>query len=178
MSAHEFFFLLLRDPIALLLLLVVTLVPTGFFGWGLYVDNQIGSEGVTVNARVTWQEDHCDMGSRGSRGSHEYEVNYEFSPSGSQERHTAFWLHNFLMTSVPKEVFDQARETKQIAIQYVPSRPELNRPPDCGATDKLLIFFFLCLGVNLMVTTGVVLAAVYRRMPTRSVQHQDQFAYR
>ena len=173
MSSHEFFFLLLRDPLALLLLLVVTLVPTGLLGWALYVEYQIGSEGVAVDARVTWQQDHYSS----RHGNHEYEVNYEFSPPGSHEKYSAFWLHDFLMVSVPKEVFDQASETDRIAIQYVPSRPELNRPPNCGATDKILVFFFLSLGVNLMVMVGVVSAAVYRRTSTRSVQRQDQFAY-
>jgi len=178
MSAHEFFFLLLRDPIALLLLLAVTLLPTGFFGWGLYIDHRIGSEGVTIDARVTGQREHYSSRSRGRLRGHEYEVNYEFSPPGSQEKHTAFWLHNFLMTSVPKEVFDRARQTKAIAIEYVPSNPRLNRPPNCRATDKLLVFFFISLGLNVMVAIGVVFAAVYRRIPTINVQRQDQFAYR
>jgi len=164
MSGHDFFFLLLRDPIALLLLLMLTLVPTGFFGWALYVEHQILTEGVTVDAQVTWQMDHYDNGPRTSR--HEYEVNYKFSPPGVQGSLAAFWLHDLLMTSVPKEVFDEARQTKKIAIQYIPSRPEWNRPPNCGATDKIFVFFFVCLGVNLMVVIGVICAIAYRRRPT------------
>ena len=55
MSGSNFLFLLMRDPWALLLILLISLVPTGFFGWGLYVDYRISNEGTATQANVTYQ---------------------------------------------------------------------------------------------------------------------------
>jgi len=178
MFAHNLLFVLIRDPLALLSLLVVTAVPTAVFGWGLYVDSQIVAHGLRADADVT--DHYVSSGEGGSLPGLEnslddntYYVEYEFSPPGNAEIYLPFWVHNSLWISVPKNVYDEAKRTKRISVEYLRSQPQWNRPPDCGTTGKIFGLFFGCLGVNLVVLVGVIFAVNARSLTRREATPRD-----
>lgn len=173
MSGHDFLFLLIRDPVALFVLLLVSLVPTGVFGWVLYVDYLIVSEGVSIQPDVTWQMVYHDEPTTLNR---EYHAEYEFTPVGQRKKHTAFWMHDFLLIMVPKSDYDRAGRTKKLEVLYLPDRPHMNRPKNCYTTDKISVVFFLFLGISALVFVGFLVALHYRyawremQLPQRMVR--------
>ena len=162
MSGSNFLFLLMRDPWALLLFFLISLVPTGFFGWGLYVDYRIANEGKSIQAAVT---DHRAVASRGRHGStsYRYYVDYEFSPPGKPGKQTAYWLHDALSITVPKADYDRAANSERIEVLYIAGQPAWNRPKHCNTTDSILVFFGICFGVDMVLLVGVFAAIYYRR---------------
>jgi len=176
MSGGNMLFLLMRDPWALLLLLLISLVPTGFFGWGLYVDYRIATEGTSVQATVT---DYRAVASRSRNGStsYRYKVEYEFLPPGETRKHTAYWMHDAMTVTVPKADYDRAVNTKRLEVLYIAGQPELNRPKHCKTTHTIVLFFSVFLSVNMALLVGVFVAIHYRRTwRTRQMQIQRQTA--
>ena len=162
MSIHEWLFLLLRDPFALLVLLLIVLIPTAFFGWALYVDYQIGSQGVSVNADVTWQ---MVYNNDPDSLNHEYGVKYKFSPDGGGKKYSASGIYKYLLVTVPKEDYYRAQRTKKLEVLYLRDHPQLNRPKNCHTVHKIGVFLLLFFGASLSLLIGVLVAAHYRYAP-------------
>ncbi len=161
MSGSNFLFLLIRDPWALTLVLLISLVPTGILGWGLYVDYRIANEGTSIQAAVTYQRAISNHNRHG-RTSYRYNVEYEFRPPGEPQMHTAYWMHDAFTVTVPKADYDRAEDSKRLEVLYVPDSPELNRPKNCNTTNSIVVFFAVFVGVDLVALAGVFGALHYR----------------
>jgi len=152
--------LLIHDPTAMGVLLVLTLVPTGLLAWGVFVGRRVEEEGVPAVARLTWGgiNNHASR-----RGRPLYYVDYAFSPPGSNEQLRPYWLHRTMRATVPAEAYDRIRRTRQVPIRYVRGQPAWNLPQGCRTNDKLFLLLMVCLGLNFAGICGVVLAVHFRR---------------
>ncbi len=168
----NWFYLFVRDPFAMGCLLLVSLVPTVAFGWALAVDRWIEECGIAGTAQLTWSQTHNDVHSHNDS----FMVDYRFTPAASGQSYRPYWPYRLLQVRLPEDAFYRARNTKQVAVRYLPDHPVYNRPVECTTSAGVLALFVFSLTANVVLASGVLLAVHARQESRRRRREQQQIA--
>lgn len=131
-------------------LLILSVVPTAIFIFGLCVEFYLKENGTTTTADVTrvYVRHNSD-------GPDSYHVEYDFELAG--QKYPTHWLYWITGSSVPYNVYREAKSRREIDVLYLAEDPSINRVAE--SKDPLTMGLFLGISLAFNITVIVMMFA-------------------
>lgn len=150
---------LFMQPAVLIALFLVSLVPSGVVGLGIWTAYRVQHEGRRATASIESFTRHNS--GRRSAFPTLFNVDYRFRVNGRE--FGPHWVHATLNLVVHKDDVGGSSFPTQIEILYLPDDPASNLPAKHQNAGRFALFLTLCACLNVGLLAGALIARHYWR---------------